>query len=138
MRRILLFLFVPLLVGCGTVQQAWESYWLPPFDNREYTYAVELRTMSEFMAGQCQDSKQSAVNATEIHRKAQEFHNYARELQNNRDVATMAASIKEITVSLPERYARPEPVSAAYCRSKYNLITLASTGAQQAMARKKR
>ena len=138
MRRILLFLIVPLLVGCGTVQQAWESYWLPPFDNREYAYAVELRTMSEFMASQCADTKQSSVNSTEIHRKAQEFHNYARELQNNRDVAAMAASIKEITVTLPERYARSEPVSAAYCRSKYNLISFASTGAQQAMARKKR
>lgn len=138
MRQILLFLFVPLLTGCGTVQQAWESYWLPPFDNREYAYAVEIRTMSEFMAAQCQDAKASAENAQVIHRKAQEFNNYARELQNNNDVAAMARSITEITVTLPERYARSEPVSVAYCRSKYNLITLASTGAQQAMARKKR
>jgi hypothetical protein len=138
MRKILICLFVPLLSGCGTVQQAWESYWLPPFDNREYAYAVELRTMSEFMSAQCQDAKISAENATVIHRKAQEFYNYARELQNNRDVAAMANSIKELTVTLPERYSKAEPVSVSYCRSKYNLITLASTGAQQAMARKKR
>jgi len=138
MRKILICLFVPLLVGCGTVQQAWESYWLPPFDNREYAYAVELRTMSEIMVNQCADAKQSATNAVAIHNRAVEFYNYARELQNNRDVAAMANSIKELTVTLPERYSKAEPVSVSYCRSKYNLITLASTGAQQAMARKKR
>lgn len=138
MRKLLIFLAVPLLAGCGTVQQAWESYWLPPFDNREYTYAVELRTMGEIMATQCQDAKVSAENALVIHRKALEFYNYARELPDNSDVQTMARSITELTVTLPERYAKPEPVSVAYCRSKYNLISLASTGAQQAMARKKR
>lgn len=138
MRKLLILLALPLLTACGTVQHAWESYWLPPFDNREYTYAVELRSMSEVAVDQCATAGASRDNAARIHERAREFYNYARELPNNRDVESMARSITEITGPLHQRYTADGTVSAAYCRSKYQLINIASTGAQRAMARKKR
>lgn len=138
MRKILLFLLVPMVSGCTTVQQAWEGYWLPPFDNHEYAYAVELRTMSEIMKEQCQDIARSKVNATAIHNKALEFYNYSRELEDNQDVESMAKSIAELTVTFRDYYSNHEFVGANYCHSKFNLINLSSQAAQRAMARKKR
>jgi hypothetical protein len=119
MKKLLIALSaVSLLSGCAL----YDAYMMTGFDTNEYRIITEIRTDAGLYKRQCANRDLSQANATLIAEKTQLFQNYSEEIPRNKNGINASTKLHEIAHGLVERYQSPGPVSATFCKLKFESI----------------
>jgi len=107
------------------------------FDNQEHARLVNIYVTSTD-ASVCSQPEQARVRSEQMYRDAVWVLSYGTTLPNNDPMINMEKNLLEITKELYDRYQKTEPVSAFYCRSKFENINRASDTIIKVSARRPR
>lgn len=107
------------------------------FDEQEHARIVNIYVTSADNSV-CTDSGQAKTLAQQMYRDAVWVASYGNSLPNNGPMIDMEKNLLEITKELHDRYQKPEPVSAFYCRSKFENIHRATDTIIKVSARRPR
>lgn len=118
-----------LLTGCALFPSK--------FDSNEHARIVDIHVTSADNSV-CQDRDAAARAAKTMYQDAVWVWNYGQYLTNNEKMTAMERELLSMTKELADRYARPDPVSNFYCRSKFENIHRATTTMIKVSARRPR
>ena len=119
MKKLLLIIgLVILLPGCALV----DAYLMTKYDPNEYKLITEIRADAQLSKKNCDDNNASKMNARIIASKTHLFELYSQEIPRNQNVISASKDLNEIAQGLETRYNQPTPVSAAYCKLKFESI----------------
>lgn len=123
MKKLLLVVSLVALTGCATIQQSslYRAWYMPKFDNNEYSQINSIRTVSNLGAAKCGTPEVVPV-VDSLFYKSVEFKNYSSSIPHNEEVIKMSGELAEIIKGLNERYHGKEAVSTAYCTLKFGTI----------------
>jgi len=123
MKKLLIALAIVSLAGCATIQQTtlYRAWYLPKFDNNEYSQINSIRTVANLGAAKCGTPEVVPVVDTLFY-KSVEFKNYSSSIPHNEEVVKMSGELAEIIKGLNERYHGKEAVSPSYCTLKFGTI----------------
>jgi hypothetical protein len=123
MKKLALALALVLLTGCATIQQSslYRAWYMPKFDNNEYSQINSIRTMANLGAAKCGTAEVVPV-VDSLFYKSVEFKNYSASIPHNEEVVKMSSELAEIIKGLNTRYHEKDPVSPAYCTLKFGTI----------------
>jgi hypothetical protein len=107
-----------LLPGCALV----DAYLMTKYDPNEYKLITEIRADAQLAKKTCDDGTISKMNAIIVANKAHLFELYSQEVPRNQNVINASKDLNEIAQGLETRYNQPTPVSAAYCKLKFESI----------------
>jgi hypothetical protein len=107
------------------------------FDNQEHARIVNIYVTSSDNT-MCGQPDQARLRAEQMYRDAVWALSYGTTLPNNAPMTVMEKNLVEITKELYDRYQKTEPVSAFYCRSKFDNIHRASETIIKVSARRPR
>ena len=117
MKRLLLALSVVGLSGCAL----WDAYFMAPYDANEYMQITEIRASAGQYRAQCDNPVLAPANAQSIANRTDLFEKYQQYIPRNDNGKAAARALNEIAQGLATAYGRG-PVSATFCRLKYNNI----------------
>lgn len=118
MRRLVLVLFTATgLSGCAL----WDAYFMAPYDANEYMLITEIRTNAIQYRRQCDNPVLAPQNAQAMANRTELYEKYEEQIPRNDNGIKSARALNEISQGLNTAYAKG-PVSATFCRLKYNNI----------------
>ena len=119
MKRLLIVLSVLALNGCAV----YDALMMTGFDPNEYRVITEIRTDAGVYKGQCDSNDASRLNSMAISHKTMLFENYESQIPRNANGINASKELNKIAQGLRDRYKDPKtPVSAAFCRLKFQSI----------------
>lgn len=107
------------------------------FDNQEHARLVNVHVASKDNSV-CSRPDDARVVAELMYRESEWVWHYGQTLPDNSKMVAMESNLLEITRELRDRYQRPDPVSAFYCRSKFENIHRATSTMIAVSARRPR
>jgi hypothetical protein len=132
MKPLRILLSVLALNGCAMV----DAY-LMKYDANEYQLITQIRVNAVRFSKQCA-SLNAAGNAEAMAEQTELFEKYSEKLPRNVDGYHAAKLLNEIAQGLAERYTQPAPVSAVFCKIKYNSIENSAVVLQTVIGKKPR
>ena len=118
MRRLLLVLFTATgLSGCAL----WDAYFMAPYDANEYMLITEIRTTAIQYRRQCDNPVLAPANAQAMANRTELYEKYEEQIPRNDNGIRASKALNEIAQGLSTAYTKG-PVSATFCRLKYNNI----------------
>ena len=118
MRRLLLVLFTATAIsGCAL----WDAYFMAPYDANEYMLITEIRTNAIQYRRQCDNPITAPVNAQALANRTELYEKYEEQIPRNENGIKASRALNEIAQGLNTAYVKG-PVSATFCRLKYNNI----------------
>lgn len=118
MRRLVLVLFTATAIsGCAL----WDAYFMAPYDANEYMLITEIRTNAIQYRRQCDNAVLAPVNAQAMANRTELYEKYQEQIPRNDNGIKSARALNEISQGLNTAYIKG-PVSATFCRLKYNNI----------------
>jgi hypothetical protein len=119
MKRLLVVLSVLALNGCAV----WDAYFMTGYDSNEYRIITEIRTDAGVYKGQCDAVEASRLNAMALSHKTMLFQNYESQIPKNNNGIKASQELNKIAQGLRDRYNdKKTPVSAAFCKLKFQSI----------------
>lgn len=119
MRKLLLSIVLASgLSGCALI----DAYLMAGFDPNEYQMITVIRVEAERSKTQCADATVSKINAQVVSGKTHLFERYSEEIPRNKNGLSAAKSLNEIAQGLLVRYNGTQPVSATFCKLKFESI----------------
>ena len=107
------------------------------FDSQEHAKLVDIHVISkDSSACQRNDIAQALVEV--MYKDAEWVWHYGQDLPNNDKMSAMQQNLLQMTKEFHERYKQSEPVSAFYCRSKFENIHKATDTIIKVSARRPR
>ena len=134
MKRLLLTLLIPVLSSCALV----DAYLMTKYDANEYRIITEIRADAMSYKSQCTDATASARNAHVIADKTQLFEFYNQHIPRNNNGIRASHNLNEIAQGLKKRYESGTPVSATFCRIKFEGIEIAASTIQNVVGNRPR
>ena len=129
MKKLYFLFVVVLLTGC--------SLFPSKFDPQEHARLVDIHVISkDSSACQRNDIAQALVEV--MYKDAEWVWHYGQDLPNNDKMSAMQQNLLQMTKEFHERYKQSEPVSAFYCRSKFENIHKATDTIIKVSARRPR
>ena len=118
MRRLILVLFTATgLSGCAL----WDAYFMAPYDANEYMLITEIRTNAIQYRRQCDNPVMAPVNAQAMANRTELYEKYEEQIPKNDNGIRASKALNEIAQGLNTAYVKG-PVSAVFCKLKYNNI----------------
>ena len=118
MRRLALALITATgISGCAL----WDAYFMAPYDANEYMQITEIRALAGQYRKQCDNPVLAPQNAQAIANRTDLFEKYEELIPRNDNGYKAARALNEITQGLNAAYVKG-PVSAVFCKLKYNNI----------------
>jgi len=118
MRRLLLAtVTTTALSGCAL----WDAYFMAPYDANEYLLITEIRTQAIQYRRQCDNPMLAPQNAQTVAAKTELYEKYSELIPRNENGYRASRALNEIAQGLNTAYSKG-PVSATFCRLKYNNI----------------
>lgn len=119
MKHIIIALTALALNGCAV----WDAYFMTGYDSNEYRIITEIRTDAGYYKEQCDAVEASRMNSMALSHKTMLFQNYESQIPKNSNGINASRELNKIAQGLKERYKDPKaPVSAAFCRLKFESI----------------
>ena len=134
MRKLIAVFALVGLSGCTLV----DAYLMTKYDANEYKLAVEIRSDANRYKTECNDAMLSRANAQAIAQKTQLFEHYSEHIPRNDNGASASRNLNEIAQGLVKRYNAGTPVSATFCRLKFEGIEIGATTVQSVLAKRPR
>ena len=134
MRKLIALFAVVALSGCTLV----DAYLMTKYDANEYKLAVEIRSDANRYKTECNDAMLSRANAQAIAQKTQLFEHYSEHIPRNDNGASASRNLNEIAQGLVKRYSAGTPVSATFCRLKFEGIEIGAVTVQSVLAKRPR
>lgn len=110
-----------LLSGCAFLNDSIEAY-LMKYDTNEYKIVTEIRYDAHLNKQNCQDAVQSKANAIALQNKTNFFMMFTQHLPHDRDIQTASVELDKMAKGLVDRYNSGQPVSAVFCKIKFENI----------------
>ena len=117
MKRITLVFFALLLNGCAL----WDAYFMAPYDANEYMLITEIRTNAIQYRRQCDNPVLAPQNAQSMANRTELYEKYEEQIPRNDNGIKSSKALNEIAQGLNTAYVKG-PVSAVFCKLKYNNI----------------
>ncbi len=117
MKRIFLAAVALCLTSCAV----WDAYFMAPYDANEYMLITEIRTTAIQYRRQCDNPVLSPINAQAIANRTELYEKYEEQIPRNENGLKSAQALNEIAQGLNTAYTKG-PVSAVFCKLKYNNI----------------
>ena len=118
MRRLFLVLVTATAIsGCAL----WDAYFMAPYDANEYMLITEIRTTAIQYRRQCDNPVAAPVNAQAMANRTELYEKYEEQIPRNDNGIKASRALNEIAQGLNTAYVKG-PVSATFCRLKYNNI----------------
>lgn len=117
MKRILIALFAVLLNGCAL----WDAYFMAPYDANEYMLITEIRTTAIQYRRQCDNPVLAPQNAQAMANRTELYEKYEEQIPRNDNGIRASRALNSIAQGLNTAYVKG-PVSAVFCKLKYNNI----------------
>lgn len=118
MKKLLILVAVLTLNGCAL----WDAYFMTGYDSNEYRIITEIRTDAGYYKEQCDAVEASRMNAMVLSHKTMLFQNYESQIPKNSNGINASKELNKIAQGLKDRYKSGGPVSAAFCRLKFESI----------------
>lgn len=135
MRNLTFLIPVVLLTGCSVIN----AFTMSKYDTGEHTIINSIRSLAEVSKETCTSVPQMKSLSKELYVESVKLKNYTSSLKENKEAATMAASLLDITKGLYDKYQKEEEsVSELYCTLKLTTIENSSKAIQYSLARKPR
>lgn len=134
MRKLIAVFALVGLSGCTLV----DAYLMTKYDANEYKLAVEIRSDANRYKNECNDAGLSRANAQAIAQKTQLFEHYSEHIPRNDNGASASRNLNEIAQGLVKRYSAGTPVSATFCRLKFEGIEIGAVTVQSVLAKRPR
>ena len=117
MKRIIIVFVVAFLNGCAL----WDAYFMAPYDANEYMLITEIRTNAIQYRRQCDNPVMAPQNAQAMANRTELYEKYQEQIPRNDNGIKASRALNEIAQGLNTGYVKG-PVSATFCRLKYNNI----------------
>lgn len=119
MKKLTILFTLLALNGCAV----WDAYFMTGYDSNEYRIITEIRTDAGVYKDQCDAVEASRMNAMALSHKTMLFQNYESQIPKNSNGINASKELNKIAQGLKDRYKDPKaPVSAAFCRLKFQSI----------------
>lgn len=118
MKRLLIALTAVTLNGCAV----WDAYFMTGYDSNEYRIITEIRTDAGYYKEQCDAVEASRMNAMVLSHKTMLFQNYESQIPKNSNGINASRELNKIAQGLKDRYKSGIPVSATFCKLKFESI----------------
>lgn len=117
MKRTGIILAALLLNGCAL----WDAYFMAPYDANEYMLITEIRTNAIQYRRQCDNPVLAPQNAQVMANRTELYEKYEEQIPRNDNGVKASRALNEIAQGLNTAYGKG-PVSAVFCKLKYNNI----------------
>lgn len=117
MKRIFLAAVALSLTSCAV----WDAYFMAPYDANEYMLITEIRTTAIQYRRQCDNPVLSPINAQAMANRTELYEKYEEQIPRNENGLKSSQALNEIAQGLNTAYTKG-PVSAVFCKLKYNNI----------------
>ena len=117
MKRTTIILAAVFLNGCAL----WDAYFMAPYDANEYMLITEIRTNAIQYRRQCDNPVMAPQNAQAMANRTELYEKYEEQIPRNENGIKASRALNEIAQGLNTAYGKG-PVSATFCRLKYNNI----------------
>ena len=118
MKRLLIALSILALNGCAL----YDAYMMTGYDSNEYLIITEIRTNAALSKAQCDDAKQSRLNAMALSNKTNLFQNYEEQIPRNMNGINASRELHKIAQGLNDRYNSGAVVSTTFCKLKFESV----------------
>ena len=99
MKKLLAIIAVISLNGCAL----YDAYMMTGYDSNEYLIITEIRTNAGLSKLQCDDTKQSRLNAMALSNKTNLFQNYEEQIPRNKNGINASKELHKIAQGLNDR-----------------------------------
>jgi len=117
MKQVLALILIFSVSGCAIVNALTMS----KFDNHEYAMVNDIRSTVVVARPHCGTSEEKPL-VQQLYVQSLTLKNYSQYIPKNDPTIKMTSELHEIIQGLHDKYQGQEPVSAAYCNLKLNLI----------------
>jgi hypothetical protein len=117
MKKVLVLGMAFALSGCAI----YDAITMAKFDNHEYALVNDIRSSVVVVRPQCGTSEEKPL-VQQLYVQSLTLKNYSQYIPKNDPTIKMTSELHEIIQGLHNKYQGQEPVSAAYCNLKLNLI----------------